>query len=68
MDCSVNPYPVKKLGSLGLKRSIIPDEHMVKVVTYLDKESHLVAAANALQKGLTTDEFIRRLIWEAISK
>lgn len=62
------PFPVKKMGYMKLRRSIIPDSETVRVVYHLDKTTHDLLTIKALQMQLTIDELLRMLSWLVVSE
>jgi hypothetical protein len=62
------PFPIQHVTAFRLERSVIPTEMVVRVPLYLDNDSHVLAAAKAMSKRLTVDEYIRRLVWEDLVK
>lgn len=62
------PFPLKKLGYMKLRRSVIPPETTVRVVYHLDKDSHDMLAVKSLQLGVTIDELLRLLSWAIVSE
>lgn len=59
---SVTQYPVVFIGSLKLRRSVIPSGVCEPVPLYLDTSTHLETAVNATLLGITPDEYIRYLL------
>ena len=61
------PYPVSLVSHLKLKRSIIPKDEVTRQLTQLDHATALALHFAAGKLGLTSDEYVRRLIWLSLS-
>lgn len=66
-DLTQDPFPVKRIGNLGLKASIIPKEQSERTLTWVDKETQLQFAILAMRYKLTPDELVRRLMWAVVT-
>ena len=62
-----SPFPLKQIGAMRLKRSNIPQEQCDRLGLHIDKDTHLMLSTQALKKGFTTDEYIRQILWTAVT-
>ena len=63
MALGTKPYPIKRIGSLRLKRSIFNQDEARKMTLQLDNDSMLLLSTEALKLGLTPDEYLRQIVW-----
>jgi hypothetical protein len=67
-NLKLQPFKVRKIGPLCLRRSEIPKDVCDQIRVNIDRESNLQFNIKALELGLTSDELHRQLMWTFLSE